>query len=414
MELTFSLRKDKIDKKGLVPVRMLISVNGERIRKNIKDIKVNPKDWRKERIKPNLKNEPYNYHIEFNKKLEDTERKVTAIFRYIRLNDISPDKELIIKKLNEDNFGEHKLTLSFFDAYLEYIESHKNTRTPGSIRRYRTNRKFFQEFQKFTGYNVRFDTINIDFFEKISDYAFEERKVLNNYFGKIITGLKTFMNWSFEKNYHKNLEFKKFKAVKNSIEVIYLTIDELMLLYKHKFESKKLEHVKDFYSFCAFTGLRYSDAKQLRVSNIYEDRIKLNIQKTKSIDHIIPLNSFAKEILDKYKDTIYNPLPKISSQKFNEYIKQACKDIGINQMVNTTRYSGQKRIDKVVPKYELITSHTAKKTFVTNSLILGMKQSVVQEITGNLDQRSFKAYVNIANSLKKEEMNNTWNNNIIK
>ncbi len=410
MELTFTLRKDKIDKKGFVPVRLLITVNGERIRKVIKGVKVKPKDWKRERIKSNLKNEPYNYHIEHNKTLEDLKNKITSIFRYIRLNNISPTRDIILDKLDDNNFGEHKLSISFFDAFDEYIDSSKSIRVNGTIRRYKTNKNFFQEFEKSSNYKIRFDTINLAFYQKITDYAFDERKILNNYYGKIIDGLKSFMRWSYERNYHENTEFNKFKSIKNRIEVIYLTLEELMLLYRYVFTSKKLEQVKDLYCFGCFTGLRFSDIKQLKNANIYIDEIRFNIHKTKTIDHIVPLNQYAKEILNKYKNTIYEPLPKISNQKLNEYIKDACKIAGINQLTNITRYSGQRRIDKIIPKYELITSHTAKKTFVTNSLILGMKESVIQQITGNLDPKTFQTYVNIANSFKKTEMNNTWNN----
>jgi len=409
MELTYTLRKDKIDKKGLAPIRLLITVNGERIRQTVKNVKVNPKDWKKERIKPNLKSEPYNFHIEHNEKLDKLETKIKSIFRYILSNEIPQTKDIVIKLLEDENFGEKKLSKKFFDVYDEYILANKNIRTPGTLRRYKSNKKFFQEFQDYSNYEVRFDTINLKFYQKLTDYAFEERNTLNNYYGKIIDGLKTFMKWSFERNYHQNLEYKKFKSLKDRIEVIYLTLDELMKLYKYQFESKKLEHVRDFYVFCSASGLRYSDAKQLKPSNIYEDEIRLNIQKTRSIDHTVPLNFLSKEILNKYKNTIYEPLPKISSQKFNEYIKEACMIADISTPVNITRYVGQKRIDKVIPKHKLITSHTAKKTFVTNSLILGMKESVIQQITGNLDHRTFKAYVNIANSLKKQEMNQTWN-----
>ncbi len=409
MELTFTLRKDKIDKKGLIPVRMLITSNGERIRKVVKGVKTKEKDWRKERIKPNLKTEDYNFHIEFNKTLEELETKVKTIFRDIRLNNLTPTTEIILQKLDDKNYGENVLSKNFFDSYDEYIEASKNIRTPGSIRRYKTNKKFFENFAQFSGYDMNFNNINMIFYEALTNYAFEERNTLNNYFGKIIDGLKSFMVWANERSYHDNFEFKKFKSLKNRIEVIYLTIDELKKLYEFKFDSKKLEHVRDFYCFGCFTGLRFSDIKQLKPSNIYTDEIKFTVQKTRTIDQRTPLNNFAKEILNKYKGTLYEPIPKISGQKFNEYIKEACEKVGITQDVNITRYVGHKRIDKVVPKYELITSHTAKKTFVTNSLILGMKESVIQQITGNLDQRSFKAYVDIADSFKKTEMDNTWN-----
>ena len=114
-------------------------------------------------------------------------------------------------------------------------------------------------------------------------------------------------------------------------------------------------------------------------------------------------------MLDKYKDTIYEPLPVISSQKFNEYIKKCCKEAEINILVTITRYIGQRRVDKTAPKYEFITSHTARKTFVTNSLILGMKEIVIRNITGHKKESSFRRYVKIAEDFKRQEMDSTWN-----
>ena len=101
-------------------------------------------------------------------------------------------------------------------------------------------------------------------------------------------------------------------------------------------------------------------------------------------------------------------MPTISSQKFNKYIKECCKFVGIDTPTTITRYIGTRRIDKTVPKHELITSHTARKTFVTNSLILGMKEMVVRNITGHKKEESFRKYVQIAKDFKKQEMDNTW------
>jgi integrase len=409
MQISFTLRKDKINKKGLVPVRMLITLNGDRLRKNVKEVKVKLKDWKNQRIKPNLKTEPYNNHIEYNKQLDELENKVKHIFRYILLNKITADKKLIKDKLENNSLDENFIAPNFFDSFQEFIDKSKVIKANGTIKKYVSTINFLKEYHAHTEYNLRLDNIGTDFYESFRNYAFEERKTLNNYFGRLIAVIKTFMNWAYERNYHSSLEFKKFKAISNYIEVIYLTLDELMKLYYFKFDSKRLEHVKDFYCFGCFTGLRFSDIKQLKSSNIFDDHLRLNIQKTKSIDHKIPLNNFAKEILSKYKETLYDPLPKISGQKFNQYIKECCKEVGINKQMNITRYIGQRRIDKVFPKYQLITSHTARKTFVTNSLVLGMKEMIVRNITGHKDEKSFKRYVEIAEDFKKKEMDNTWN-----
>ncbi len=408
MQLTFVARRDKRNKDGSLPIRAIITFNGERIRKNMNGIKVLSRHWKKERIKPSLKSESYNNHVEYNKRLDEFSDKINTIFRYFYLNNITPSKELVEQKISDNSFGENVLAPQFFQSFEEFINTSRTTKALGTLKKYKTVFGFLIQFQSYSCYTLHFDNINLDFYEKFRDYCFEERNTLNNYFGKLVAIIKTFMNWSFERGYHQNLEFKKFKRTEDNIEVIYLTMDELMTLFNHKFESKRLEHVKDFYCFGCFTGLRFSDLKQLKSSNIHDNSLKLAVQKTKSVDHTIPLNNYALEILRKYRDTIYEPLPKISGQKFNQYIKECCQIVGLDKPINITRYIGQKRIDRVVPKYQLITSHTARKTFVTNSLILGMKEIVVKNITGHKDENSFKRYVEIAEDFKQQEMQNTW------
>lgn len=409
MNLSFTLRKDKLDKKGFAPVRMVISINGDRIRKNVKDVKVKTTNWKNERVKDsNPKSKNYNFSIEYNQILDDLENKVKAIKRYALLNEIPLNKDYILEKLNDRNFSINNISHKFFDSFQEFIDSNRNIKSIGTTKKYTSTLNFLKDFSADTGYVIRFDNVNIEFYEKFREYAFEKRNTLNNYYGKLVSGTKTFMNWAFERGYHENLEFKKFKTIQNDIEVIYLTMDELMKLFNHNFDSRRLEHVKDFYCFGCFTGLRFSDIKKLDSSNVFDDHLRLNIIKTKTIDHKIPLNKYAIQILNKYKNTLYEPIPSISGQKFNKYIKECCQIVGIDKEINITRYIGNRRIDKVEPKHELITSHTARKTFVTNSLILGMKEMVVRNITGHNDEASFKKYVKIAEDFKKNEMSATW------
>lgn len=408
MQYSFTLRKDKISKGGLIPVRLLVTVNGERVRKNVPGVKTKSKDWKNERIKSNLKSEPYNFHIEFNDKLDKLENKLKSIHRYALLNEIPLSKEYILEKIDDKTFSNNSLVHNFIDSFDEFIEVNKSIKAYGTTKKYKSVLSVLKDFSNHTGYSLRFDSLNVVFYESFRDYCFNERNTVNNYFGKLIAVTKTFMNWSLDRGYHDNIEFKKFKAPQDRIEVIYLTMDELMKLFNHDFDSRKLTHVRDFYCFGCFTGLRFSDIKQLKSSNVFEDYLDLNIIKTKSIGHRIPLNKYAKIILDKYRGTLYDPLPKISGQKFNEYIKECCEEVEIDTPINITRYVGKKRVDKVLPKHKLITSHTARKTFVTNSLVLGMKEMVVKNITGHKDDASFKRYVEIAEDFKKKEMDNTW------
>lgn len=411
MQVTFHLRKDKINKDGLAPIRMVIATNGFKIFKAVKKVKCTESNWdaKKERIKTPNKKSNYNNHIEFNKIIDELESNIKKLDRFILLNNIVPTKEYIIEKLTS-GIESVQITPKFFPSFQEFIDTNKPTKVARTIKSYVTSRNFLQDFENYTNYKLTFESIDSTFFEKIQDYTFIIRKNKNSYLAFLIKTLKTFMNWSYEKEYHKNIKFRKFKAREDETEIIYLTMPELMRLYNHEFKSAKLSKVRDVYCFNCFCGLRISDTSALKPSNISNDTITLTIKKTRANNTRIPLNKFSKAILAKYKNTIHEPLPTISQQKFNKYIKECCEEAEINTPITRTRYIGQKREDITKPKWKFITSHTARKTFVTNSLVLGMKEMVVRNITGHKKEESFRRYVKIAEDLKQSEMDNTWNN----
>ena len=406
IQVSFNLRHENKNKDGLVPVRIIITHYSNRIRKTVPSVKVLPKDWKNQRIRPNLVQEPYNYHVEFNLILDEMDSKVKQLYRTSLIKGIPLREDEIIGCI--ENRTLPVVEKHFFGALDEFVSTHKTIRAKSTITKYKSCIQFIKEFEKTTGYGLGFESIDQSFIEAFREYAYTERNTMNNYYSKLIAFLKTFMNWASKRGYHDNSAYQKFKRQEDDIEVIYLTMDELMRLFHHDFESKRLGCVRDAYCFACFTGLRYSDLRKLRPSNVFGDHLRLTIQKTKRTDHIIPLNKMAKEILTKYQGTIYEPIPKISGQKFNEYIKECCEKVGIDQQMTITRYIGRRRIDKTAPKYDLITSHTARKTFVTNSLVLGMNEKVVKNITGHKDDVSFMKYLKIAEDFKMNEMSKTW------
>lgn len=409
MQVSFHLRKDKLNKAGKAPVRMLITSNGSKIFKSVSGVKVAPANWdsKKERIIPSKKTAEYNFHIEFNLELDNLERRVNTIYRYFLLNEMEPTKENILNKL--DNNKDLSLKTEFWSSFDDFIEKSKTTKAKRTVTSYVTVYRYLKEFEDRTNYDLTFDSINDKFFEQIQDYSFLIREIKNSYFSSIIKVLKTFMNWSFKRKLHSSVDYQTFVASEDETEVIFLTMDELMKLFHFDFKLERHQKARDVYCFQCFSSLRYSDIEELSCSNIYSDHIRINIKKTKTTDHIIPLIDHAKTILEKYKDTIYEPLPKISSQNFNTYIKECCEIVGIDSPTQKTRYVGQKRITKTFKKFELITSHTARKTFVTNSLIMGMSPVVVKSISGHKKESSFKKYVNISDQFKQQEVDKTWN-----
>jgi adenylate cyclase class IV len=63
----------------------------------------------------------------------------------------------------------------------------------------------------------------------------------------------------------------------------------------------------------------------------------------------------------------------------NDYLKELGKFAEIEQPVQKVKFIGSRRIEEKVPKYELITTHTARRTFVTLSLEKGIRPETVMK-----------------------------------
>ena len=121
----------------------------------------------------------------------------------------------------------------------------------------------------------------------------------------------------------------------------------------------------------------------------------------------IELNKYSKAILDKYKNETfpYNmALPVISNQRMNEYLKEMGKLCELNTPISEVYYKGNVRIENVSPKHELLSTHTARRTFISNALMKGIPVDVVMKWTGHSDYDAMKPYIAIADKAKKNEM----------
>ena len=406
MKIVFELRKEKIAQNGLIPIQLVLRHDGKRIRKNT-GFSVLEIHWNGHRVKPNLKKESNNNYEIINNELQLIEEKVNKLFLFLKGNDIpfSVEKfnEIFEKKAEpeEDKFD-------FFSCFEEYIDKGKLTKTPNTIKGQTTIKNYLEFFCKENTITLSFDKINDDFFEQLRDYSYQIKMMKQNYFAKVIKVLKSFLNWATEKGYNTNREFEKFRAVEHDIDIVYLSFDELMKLYEKDFNNDRLSQVRDFYCMGCFTGLRFSDLSKLHLANISEDHIVLSIQKTKTQNHAIKLNKYAKAILEKYKGTIYEPLPIISSQKFNEYIKECCELAEITQPFTIHWFVGNKKKSLTQPKCKLITSHTARKTFITNSLLLGMEPKAIKKIANIKKDAVLDKYMKVTEAFTDEQMDKAW------
>ena len=171
-------------------------------------------------------------------------------------------------------------------------------------------------------------------------------------------------------------------------------------------DAAALAKTRDCFCFCAFTSLRYSDMAKLRRSDITEDGLQVVTKKTH--DRVtIDLNNYAREILNKYAAQEFPgglALPVISNQKMNGYIKDLCELCEINEPTNMYYYKAGKKVEKVVPKYQLIGTHAGRRSFVVLALTMGIAPEIVMQWTGHSDYQAMKPYIDIVGAAKAEAM----------
>lgn len=202
------------------------------------------------------------------------------------------------------------------------------------------------------------------------------------------------------------LNFHPRYRTESENEVVYLSKDELQSIIDLDLSGcPHLDRVRDVFLFCCFSGLRYSDVAKLQRSDIHSNHFRVVTKKT-SDALTIELNRTTAAILEKYNSG--NPeslaLPVISNQRYNEYLKELGRIAGIDQPVRRVWWVRSERHEETVPKWQVLTSHCGRKTFVVSALTLGIASEVVMKWTGHKDHETMKPYIAIADELKKQQM----------
>jgi integrase len=124
--------------------------------------------------------------------------------------------------------------------------------------------------------------------------------------------------------------------------------------------------------------MRFGDLQALRPEHIQGDEISFITGKNRKTVRI-PVLPEARRILEKYN---YD-LPKISTQKQNDYLEEVMQAAKIDTLVIVVDFKGTQRIEQTVPKWELISTHSAKRTFVTILRKYNVSVEAIMRITGN-------------------------------
>ncbi len=223
--------------------------------------------------------------------------------------------------------------------------------------------------------------------------------------------MKTFLNEATDRGINTTLEFKKrkFKRPTEDTDKIYLNTDELERIYKLKIDKdKQLDEIRDLFIIGCYTGLRFSDFAQLKPENIEDgNKIRIRTNKTNELV-IIPIHKYVREILKKYNNKIPQAL---SNPKMNLNLKHLGRIAKIKESVESSITKGGKLVKTTDFKYNLITTHTARRSFATNLYLADIPGITIMKITGHQTEKSFLRYIRIS---QEENANKLLNHEFFK
>lgn len=418
MEVKFYLKEPKSTTATVI--FCWISYDGFRVKFYTPE-SINPKYWDtvNHRVKKTAKFPEY---PEFNLRLDNMAIAIKKNLRtYINENDNQYPLPHVLNSLLKQNLrsGNKPDKMTFMKFFKQLIERSKTGErlslkgqpiTQGTIKTYNTTLSALEAYEKANWTKIDFDSIDLNFYNKITSFFTTELEYSANYIGKHIKTIKTILNEATEQGFNKNVAYKAkaFITVRENVENIYLNEIELKSLMKIDLShNKTYENVRDLFIAGCYTGLRFSDLSTLTENNIEGDLI--HIKQLKTGDKVtVPVLPELKTILNKYN----GQLPKaISNQKTNQYIKEICKlSPLLNAKIGLSHTKGGKKVTDTKAKYLHVSTHTARRSFATNAFKRGLSTLSIMAITGHKTESSFMKYIKVSNEEHARSFSDKWEN----
>lgn len=411
IRVKFNLRRMKSEK--LEVIYLIARWNGNRLVYPTR-LSVLPKHW-------NIKSHEVRNVIQetnrdrINRTLKDLKDAVSRLYAASIENRTPLTVELLREELNGYT-GRNDAPDKHFWGFVENFINNAGKRTGRNgkllamptIRKYNTTVTVLREFEKESRRRIDFATIDTDFYNDFKDYLTQVKKLKTNTVGKTIAIFKVFLNEAAISGIEgMNIERirRNFKVVSENVSAVYLNEGELQALYKLDLsENKRLDRVRDLFLIGCYTGLRVSDFTNIKAHNIKGGN--LDMHQTKGGERVvIPIHSTVEAILKKHQGI---PPPNISDQKLNEYVKDLCKEAKINEQMEIQATKGGERITEVFEKWQLVSSHTARRSFATNMYKAGIPAQTIMKITGHKKETTFLKYIKLSENEHAEIMRTHW------
>lgn len=266
-----------------------------------------------------------------------------------------------------------------------------------TIQRYQTCYNILVDFANKYNYQLTFNNLDGEKLRQLMNYVTFDKKHSQNTINKYISTLKTFLQKAYEEKITQSrvFEHKALSVSREDSDNIAITKSELVAIENITLPPR-LERVRDLFLIGCYTGLRFSDFSKITQKTVQNNNnnylIELIQFKAKK-RVIIPIDEKCVKLLEKYNFNIET----ISNQKFNKYLKEITSSIEELKRPFIKQITREgKKTQITLERWELVTAHTARRTFATHAYEAGVPYITIMQITGHRTEKSFLKYIKTA------------------
>ena len=324
-------------------------------------------------------------------------------------------KTIIQRIIDERLSGERKeeekkkiTPLQFFQSYVDNMHKRVDPRTrkfisDRTVVHHKTVLKRFQSF--FADKNIKddFSVFDRQFQEIFINWAYTSKNYRSNTIPASFSVLKVWLNEAAHQGLIKDDTYKSYQSKSVEVDNIYLTEDEISRLYaldipmlksKGVIDAKStIEETRDLFVIGCWTGLRQSDLNHLEKALFDVEAETITVVTEKTTEKVtIPMHRYIKELYTKYE----GKFPKMCyKSRFNEHLKELGRFAEIDDEVIFKENRGGKVTSSKYKKYQLIKSHTARRSFATNLYLKGAPTISIMKLTGHTTEANFMKYIKV-------------------
>ena len=303
--------------------------------------------------------------------------------------------------------------VNFNSAFNSYINANRAGWSEATITKVNSTLLHLETYQKAFG-EIELQKFDIAIWDKLkNEYFVKDKKFSNSTSNKYLSFFKQFLKYSKKQGFIKNeIDLEDFDYLEE-IEPfkIALKMPEVETLISLDLSNEiRLDKVRDLFLLEVMTGQRFSDThKLLDKNNISDSSITIYQQKTGE-KVAIPLHPKLKKHLTKIFEKYPEGLPVISNQKFNEYLTEVCIKAGFDRKHSWYIQTGKQKIEQTDFRYNLISSHSGRRSFSTLALAAGINSETIMKVTGHKKYDQFRQYVKVDDADVNEAFGNKFMN----